>query len=175
MITRSRPISRPTAWLAWMACLGAAGSLAAATEGTVSLSCSTVSAGGKFSPRHVLAVWVADGNTNFIKTLCRYGTKRTKYLNAWRIARQNEPTVDGITGATRPAHSELAITWDCRDSDKKLVPDGPYLLFVELADSHDHSPKAVFAVEKGPTSQTKTFADEEFLKKIRVSFQPQEF
>lgn len=161
-------------WPVWTACLGLAGSLiAASTEGTVTLEFSPLPTGGKFAPRHVLAVWVTDANTNFVKTLCRYGTKRVKYLTAWKEARGSEAAVDGITGATRSSHGQVAVTWDCRDAEKKLVSDGTYLLFVELADSHRRSYKAVFAIEKGASAQKKSPPDEPYLKSIQVSFQPQ--
>jgi hypothetical protein len=167
-----RVMSWPVSWLVLLVCIWAVVSSAASTDGTVSLEFSTRSTGGKYSPRHVLAVWVTDANTNFVKTLCRYGTKRQRYLKAWRQARPEDTSLDGITGATRKEHSPLAVTWDCRDGDKKPLPDGIYLLFVEIADAHDKSPDAMFPVDKGPKAQERTFPDEQYFTKVKVTYKP---
>jgi|WetSurMetagenome_2_1015567.scaffolds.fasta_scaffold337380_1 hypothetical protein len=168
-----RMIFRVMSWLVLLSCLRASLASGADTDGTVGLEVSTSSTGGKFSPRHVLAVWVTDANTNFVKTLCRYGTKRQKYLKAWRQARADSATVDGVTGATRKEHTPLNVTWDCRDAEHKPLADGTYLLFVEFADSHDASPKAVFPVVKGPKPHERTFPDEKFFTRIRVIYKPE--
>jgi hypothetical protein len=155
--------------LAW---LGVAPLAHAAASGAVTLEFTTVPTGGKYSPRHVLAVWVTDANTNFVKTVCRYGVKRQKYLTAWQTAREGDATVDGITGATRKSHGPLTVTWDGRDAHGQALPDGAYLFFVEFADAHDASPQAVFPVNKGPRAEVKTFRDQEHFTHIKLTVQP---
>jgi hypothetical protein len=43
----------------------------AQTDGSATFQVTTVTAGGNYSPRNVMAIWVTDANTNFVKTLKR--------------------------------------------------------------------------------------------------------
>ena len=46
------------------------------TPGVVEFSVMTKPAGGKYAPRNVLAIWVADNEGNFVKTLDVQANKR---------------------------------------------------------------------------------------------------
>jgi hypothetical protein len=165
------PRGRRWQWLA-IGVLSAAALSAAATEGRVTLEFSTVAARGKYSPKHVLAVWVTDANTNFVKTVCRYASKRQKYLSTWQGARGSDSAVDGVSGATRNRHEALAVTWDGCAPDKKPLPDGNYLLFVEFTDAHQQGPKATFPIAKGAKAVSQSFPDQEYFKTIKLTYSP---
>lgn len=147
---------------------------AEATEGSAKLEFSTVSPGGKYGPKHVLAVWVTDARTNLVKTICRYGNKRQKHLVAWNETRGGDNAVDGVTGATRSSHDELSVTWNGRDAANKPLPDGTYLFFVEFTESNRQGPALVLPIAKGPKPESKTFPDQPGFKKIRATFAPAE-
>ncbi len=145
---------------------------AAATDGKVQLEFSTVATGGKYSPKHVLAAWVTDAHTNFVKTIGRQAGKRQKYLTTWLKARGDDHEVDGITGATLKSHEATKVTWDGRDAKNQPLPDGTYWLFVEFTDAHRQGPIAAFPVIKGTQSQSRTFPDQEYFKKLKLTYVP---
>lgn len=159
-------------WLVLTGLMLASLASVAATDGTAKLEFTTVTPQGKHSPKHVLAVWVADARTNFVKTVCRFAGKRQKYLFTWQAARGTDATVDGVTGATLPAHETRTATWDGCDAQKKSLPDGQYYFCVEFTDAHSQGPTAMFPLTKGPAAQVKRFPDQPNFKNITLSFTP---
>src|SRR5689334_10017683 len=53
---------------------------------SLAVSVTTVSAGGRYSPRNIGAIWISDGSDRFIKTLAIWADKRSKYLKRWNEA-----------------------------------------------------------------------------------------
>lgn len=145
---------------------------ATATEATATLEFTTLNPQGKFNPKNVLAVWVTDANTNFVKTVSRFAGKRQKYLSAWNQARNGNAAVDGSTGATLSSHAARTATWDGRDARQQTAPDGRYLFFVEFTDHNGAGPLAVFPFEKGPAIYNKALADQKHFTKIQVACAP---
>ncbi|MEI7732049.1 MAG: DUF2271 domain-containing protein [Verrucomicrobiota bacterium] len=145
---------------------------ATATEGTATLEFTTVNPHGKYSPKNVLAVWVTDANTNFVKTITRFGGKRQKYLGAWNQARAGLAAVDGSTGATLSSHGTRTATWDGCDGKQQSMPDGKYRFVVEFTDHNGGGPLAVFPFEKGMATPKQVFPDQKNFTKIQVTFVP---
>lgn len=104
---------------------------------------------GKYAPRHVVAVWVADGQTNYLKTLLRLGQKRHNKLHTWNQARGGDEKVDGVTGATVAEHQTHRVLWKGDDAQGKPVPPGKYLLFIEFTENNRQGPLACVPVELG--------------------------
>ncbi len=46
------------------------------TNGTLSVSVTTGSAGGNYAPRNVLAIWIEDSSGKFVKPLLAYAANR---------------------------------------------------------------------------------------------------
>lgn len=145
---------------------------AASTDGVVTLEFTTTEAPGKYSPKHVLAVWVADARTNLLQTLEVRGGKRQKYLPTWLAARGENTTVDGVTGATLGQHQAHRVTWNCRDHKGALMPDGSYLLFVELTSKNGAGPVAVFPFAKGPQTQSLRYPKQTACGEASLAFKP---
>ncbi len=79
-------------------------------------------------------MWVADINGNHVKTLGRWSGFYWFELLNW-LAQVGPQDTDAIVGATRLSHANaVAVTWDMRDKVGTVVPDGTYLVFMELAD-----------------------------------------
>jgi hypothetical protein len=144
----------------------------AAADPAAKLEFTTISPNGRYSPNHVLAAWVTDAKTNFVKSISKYGNRRQRYLATWGQVRGAEAAVDGITGATLKTHEPLTVTWDGCDARKKPLPDGNYLLFVEFTDAHVQGPTLVVPVVKGPGAQTKTLPDQGKFKNIKLTCPP---
>lgn len=125
----------------------------AQTQGSLSVSVSTSSAGGNFSPKHIMAIWVEDSTGNFVKTLLAYAEKRIQYLNTWEASTGAKGIMynrtDAISGATRTSHSTRTCAWEGSDYNKNAVPDGKYYLCMELTDKHATGNYSRFAFIKG--------------------------
>jgi hypothetical protein len=145
---------------------------AAATAGTARLEFTTTTTQAKYAPKHFLAVWVTDAQTNFIKTLVKQAGKRQNKLAVWTNARQGSAAVDGVTGATLSSHGARAATWNCRDASNNLVPDGNYLFFIEFTEANTRGPCLAVPFAKGPAEQNRAFAGPKNIQDVKVSFTP---
>ena len=58
----------------------------AASSGELTFTIRTVTAGGNYSPKHVLAIWVEDVN-GFVKTRKAMANQRKQYLYTWKARR----------------------------------------------------------------------------------------
>lgn len=143
------------AWLAFA--LGAATLSLPAQNQQVELEFTTQSvAQGKYAPRHVVAVWVTDAQTNYVKTLLRLAQKRQNKLFAWNQARGGDKRVDGVTGATVAEHRTHRLLWKGDDAEGKPVPTGRYFLVIEFTENHRQGPLVRVPVElNGAASQVK--------------------
>ena len=145
---------------------------AASTPGQLKMEFTTTPVAGKFSPKHVLAVWVTDAQTNFVRTLELRATRRARYLSAWHAARKDEVSVDGVTGATITQHQTHQVTWNGKNLKGDVAPDGTYLVFLELTSQHAPGPVVVFPISKGPNVQTKQFPKRDGCEQATLTFTP---
>jgi hypothetical protein len=147
---------------------------AAATEGAVEFKVTTVSAGGGFAPRHVLAIWVTDGQGSFVKTIEADGRRYGKHLRMW-IAAAGGSGSDAVTGATVRAHKAHEVTWDCRDSEGKLAPDGEYEIRVEFTEKNGAgpaTPKGYLRFRKGRQAVAMTPKDLANFRSMSLAYTP---
>lgn len=118
---------------------GLATTLRAQTDGSATFQVTTVTAGGTYAPRNVMAIWVTDANSNFVKTLKRQAQTQMRWLSRWGASSKSN-VVDGITGATLSSHQAHAVTWNCRDTNNVVVADGTYRIFVEFTEFNGAGP-----------------------------------
>ncbi len=111
----------------------------AQTDGSATFQVTTVTAGGTYSPRNVMAIWVTDANTNFVKTLKRQAVSQVRWLTRWGTSSKSN-VVDGITGATLSSHQAHSVTWNCRNTNNVVVADGTYRIFVEFTEFNGAGP-----------------------------------
>ncbi|MFO0566025.1 MAG: DUF2271 domain-containing protein [Polyangiaceae bacterium] len=118
---------------------GAGGAPAGGAGGGTATGCAlhfefgTVTYHGKYSPKNIGAVWIADGSGKFIKSLNVWAAKRISNLLKWNAASAGNK-VDAITAATASSHGAHAADWDCTDVNHSVVPDGPYKLMLEFTE-----------------------------------------
>ncbi|MCD4731924.1 MAG: DUF2271 domain-containing protein [Bacteroidales bacterium] len=142
----------------------------ATSSGEVTFTVRTVTAGGNYSPKHVLAIWIEDVN-GFVKTRKAMANQRIQYLYTWKAA-SNFNVVDAITGPTLTSHQTHTVSWDCTDLDGEIVPDGDYVIWVEFTEKHDQGPLYNITFTKGPDAQSITPPDETYFKDIELEFTP---
>lgn len=149
------------------------GASAAESKVVATLDFTTETLGpGKYAPKHVVAVWVADAKTNFVKTVLRLGNKRHTKLHTWNKANQGNREVDGVTGATVTEHQKHTATWNGTDADGKALPDGAYLFCVEFTENNNQGPVAVIPFTKGPKAENHDITGPKGFGKIKVVTTP---
>lgn len=111
---------------------------------TMDISVTTVTPGGKYSPRNIGAIWVSDASDRFIRTLNVWADRRAKYLKRWNdattAAKVPADRTDAISSATKSSHGLRSGTWNCTDLTATPVPDGTYKICFELTDYDGSGP-----------------------------------
>jgi hypothetical protein len=115
----------------------------------LSFSVTTATLRGRYSPRNIYAIWVADAQGKFVKTLAKFAFIRARYLTGWNAASGGN-VVDAVTGATVSDHGTRSVTWNLTDVSKKPVPDGDYKIVVELTDADKTGASTSVPFTKGP-------------------------
>lgn len=165
------------------------------TDGTLTVSVTTSSAGGGFYPDNVLAIWVQDNASKLVNTMMYYTSNShssavdmsTWYqrigshwsTNATTLATYTLKNVDGISGATQKSESAYGLRtcyWG-KTVSLASVADGIYTVGMELCDdvasvnSAGHSFSS-FSFTKGPVAQTLTPANAPSFSNISIQWVP---
>lgn len=145
----------------------------AQTQGVLSVSVTTAATNmGYYSPSNVEAIWIEDSSNKFIKTLLVNGNIRHIWLDLW-IESSAQNKVDAKTGATRSSHGTLTCTWNGKDANGNIVPDGSYKLRMQLTDDDFSGLNASFNFNKSTTTETLTPADVlPSFKAVSIKWQP---
>jgi len=118
----------------------------------------TAISGAKYSPYHILAVWVKDSNGKYVRTLMVSAQKRKHELYTWN-SNSGGNTTDAITGSTISAHTTHTLTWDLKDYDKSLVANGTYKLCMEMASDNKQGPYREIEFTTGGNSYSSNPSD----------------
>ncbi len=135
---------------------------------SVNIEFTTQTDNGQYSPRHVLAVWITNQNSDFVKTITKQAAERAYYLFKWKLSSLGN-TTDAITGATLTSHQAHQYTWDCKDKNGTLVADGNYSVNIEFTDKDSQGPITTINFIKGDTNAV-TPADEAYYKNMLVKY-----
>lgn len=146
------------------------------TAGSLSFTVRTVSYGGNYAPKHVLAIWIKDNAGNFVKSLKVRAANRKQHLVKWN-ASSNGNVVDAITGATLSSHTTHTVTWDCKDVNGYTVNDDDYQIWMEYTSENSNyngnpGPSASISFTKGSTAVNFNPSDESYFKDMIVEYMP---
>lgn len=148
----------------------------AQTAGTLSISVTTVTHNGQYKPKNILAIWIEDASTNsFVKTrLFRsQNTSYRKYLTKFKAATNSTyNVVDAQTGATYPSHSTRTATWDAKDVNGNIVPDGNYNVCIEFTESNGTGPYAYYTFNKSNQAITLTPENTANFQNVNITWTP---
>jgi hypothetical protein len=80
-------------------------------------------------------VWIEAPNRDYVKTLALWGkdyvaTNLTTYLYSTRSGCKGD--ADVVASATPPSHMSRSLTWNGKNTDRKTVAQGRYVLWLEL-------------------------------------------
>jgi hypothetical protein len=150
--------------------------LFAQTDGSLSVSAATSTAGGNFAPKNIVAIWIEDAQGNWVKTLLAYAQTRKTHLNTWEAATTAAGsafnTVDAITGATKSSHGTRTCTWNATDVNGTVVADGAYSVWMELTDKNGTGNYSHFTFTKGPAAENQTPANVPSFSSISINWVP---
>jgi hypothetical protein len=146
------------------------------TDGQLDVSITTSSAGGVFTPRNIVAVWVEDESGNFVKTLLAYAQSQKTHLNTWqastKAAGSEYNIVDAISGPTKSNHTKRNCSWNATDVDGNIVADGTYVLWMELTDKNSTGNFSSFNFIKGSEAESKSPDDVPSFSLISIEWTP---
>jgi len=125
--------------------------------------------GAKYSPNHILAVWIKDANNNYVSTLLIYANKRKSYLYKWNANSKGDAT-DAVTGATTSTFKEYSLTWDLKDYKNNTVPAGSYKLCMEMTSDNKQGPYREIDFTTGGSSYTNAPADGQNFNNISLAY-----
>jgi len=102
------------------------------------ISVTTKAPGGRYQPDNVGAIWIADANTRFVKSLYVWGQQRRNELRQWTSATSaaglSNNLVDAVTAATMKSHGARTASWNGTNTSRALVADGGYKVCFEVQD-----------------------------------------
>jgi hypothetical protein len=130
----------------------------------------------QFAPANVVAVWVESSSGQFVKTIGRWANIRRSNLIAW-TQKAGAMDADAISGATRTDHTQtLNLTWDMKDRQNTVVPDGTYTLRLELADRNTtaatQNNQGTFTFVKGTQEQSQNGLSGGGFSNVTIVFTP---
>lgn len=140
--------------------------------GNLDITVTTLSNGAKYSPNHVLAIWMEDDGGNFIKTLKLRGNNRKEYLYSWNAASSGN-TTDAVTGSTLGSHQTHNVSWNCTNLSGETVADGTYKVFIEYTSAHAQGPKTSIDITKSAETFSVQPADLSYFTNMDVVFTPE--
>jgi hypothetical protein len=144
------------------------------TPGELVATFFSASYGGFYAPENVGVVWIEDTEGQFVATALLWAGVRTGNLWVWDARRCNLDHPDVISGATQVDHRELRqATWDGKDHTGRVVPDGMYVLNIEITeDEFDYGTLAMVPFEKGASAQMLQPEDSESVKDLKLIYTP---
>jgi hypothetical protein len=132
--------------------------------GTLTVSFMSLGPGGRYAPRNCGAVWIEDASGKFVKTIERWTAIRERYLENWSMASggwgfsifggstgDNPDQVDVVSAGTLSRHQMHMSSWNMKNADGEVVPDGMYTVVVEVSEGTSGVGRVEFV--KGPMAQ----------------------
>lgn len=137
------------------------------STGTLTVSVLTVSPGGGYSPRNVVAIWIETNAGVFVKSLLVYANARKRDLTTW-YSNSSGSTVDAVTGATQSNNTTRTCTWNGTNLSEAVVADGIYKVCMNIADGR--TAFTSFSFTKGTTAVTLTPANVTGFSNISINW-----
>ena len=125
--------------------------------------------------RHWTVVWVTGPSGAFIKSLRKQGpaigdTHWNNHCPTWYAAKAGSTALDGYSSptalnyGTTATNNPIIWTWNCRDANNNLVPDGSYKFWVQYAEENNdiEGPYTTGGLlwTKGPSAATNTYVNQ---------------
>lgn len=124
---------------------------AGGTAGTLMIEFQTESYDGFYAPENCGAVWIEDDEGQYVATPMIWAGLRTRNLFVWDARRCVADRPDAIASATLSEHGKRhTASWDGKDHRGMVVPDGTYVLNIEVTeDEFDYGRRTQARFDKG--------------------------
>jgi len=134
--------------------------------------------------KHWTVVWVTTSSGAFLKTLRKQGpsigaSHWNSHCREWYNAKAGSTALDGYSSATaadyKGTNSPVICTWNGRDANNNLVPDGQYKFWVQYAEDNGQGPFTSGGLSwvKGPAGATNTYPNQgAHFASMRVTWTP---
>lgn len=145
------------------------------TNGTLTFTVKTVAYSSPYSPKHILAIWVATGTGTWVKTrkFMSQSSLYRQYLTNFKNATGSTyNATDAITGATLQSHVTHTVTWDGKNSSGTLVADGTYRVYIEYTSANATGKLYYLEFTKGPDTLILTPANQTYFQDISLTWVP---
>lgn len=146
------------------------------TQGNLEVRVTTSNAGGVYAPRNIVAIWIEDPNSNYVKTLLAYANEYKTHLNYWQASTTNAGTpfntFDAITGPTINNHGTRVSNWNAKNFNNLIVADGNYRVCFELTDKNATGNYSCFNFNKSNNQVTLTPANVPSFSSIKLTWTP---
>ena len=123
----------------------------------------------------MLAVWIQNQAGTFVKTIGRHADIRRQHLVAWTQA-AGLADVDAVTGATLLTHAPITVSWDLKDRQNTIVPDGTSTIRMEVSDLNSTTPgennQGTFTFIKGAQPEMQTGLTNGGFSNVSIQFAP---
>jgi flagellar hook assembly protein FlgD len=128
-------------------------SIEAAGDTIMKFTVKTITYGGQFSPKHVLAIWITNSSNTFVRSLKVMASNYKSKLYTWNSQSGGNVT-SAITGASLTSHQTHTVVWNGKNSSGSLVADGSYKVWVEYNETDfSGNPSTSVAFTKSSTYQ----------------------
>jgi flagellar hook assembly protein FlgD len=131
----------------------------------------TVTYGGAYAPRHVLAIWITNSSNQHIRTLKVRAATYKGMLYKWKTYTSGVIPSDAISGASLTSHQTHTVAWNGKNAAGQVVPDGVYNLWVEFNETNfTGNPTTSIQFTKGPADQHVTPANTTYFQNIDLQY-----
>ncbi len=146
-------------------------SLLTAGDTTVLFTVKTVSYGGAYAPRHVLAIWITNSSDQYVTSLKVRASNYKSKLFKWNTYSGGVVPADAVSGASLTAHTTHTVKWNGKNKSGYVVPDGDYNLWVEFNETNTSgNPTISIPFTKGTANQHVTPANTTYFQNIDLQY-----
>jgi hypothetical protein len=150
---------------------GGAGPSSGAKPTKVTLDFTTLPQGGRYQPKNIGVVWIQNASGDYITAIEIWAGFRARYLRKWLGVNPFGDSADAVSSATLRMHETHSATWDLKDSDGSIVPDGDYTLFIEVTDKDAAGISTSVDFTKGPEPQTVMVPDAQYYTGVKLTYE----
>lgn len=145
---------------------------APASVKSVSVSVTTATYNGEYSPKNVFAIWIEKDDGSYIKTLGAWAQKYKSKLQRWmsKSGSGSKGMTDAVTGASRRVHGTENVSWNLTDVNNQPLSDGIYNVYFELNETNGSSKQLNAQIQLGANPSVLNVSNTANFKDINISF-----
>jgi len=150
------------------------------TAGTMTFTATTVNYTAEHSPKHILAIWIADNSGNWVKTrkFMSSNPSYRQFLTNFKNATSNSyNATDAITGSTISNHNTGVnnpqnVSWNGKNNSGTLLADGTYRVYIEFTSANATGKVYYCSFVKGAAAIDTTYANQTYFNSIHLTWTP---